>query len=34
MKITMLVVAYLYDTYLTAIEFYWYWLIKGEFRDH
>lgn len=25
---------YLIDLYLTAKDFYWHWLIKGEFHDH
>ena len=29
-----LIVDYLIDTWLTAVEFYWFWIIKGEYRDH
>lgn len=25
---------YFIDLYLTAKDFYWHWLIKGEFHDH
>jgi hypothetical protein len=29
-----LIVDYFIDLYLTAKDFYWHWLIKGEFHDH
>ena len=30
----MIIWRYIKDVWLTAVDFYWYWIIKGEYHAH